>query len=419
MLDLPFGLEPPQYRRALLARSLRLPPPRFGVRVTRAIPVPMPDGVRLLADHYAPVGASAAPTILIRTPYGRARETPFGPGLTLAELPAQRFAERGYHVLVQGVRGCFASEGTFAPHEQEAADGAATVDWLVRQPWFGGALAGWGPSYLGYAQWATAAGAPGSLRALVPMATSAEVFSVAHPDGAFGLETRLRWAQSIDLLQALARGAWHTRIARVLLGRAEQRLRRAFMQLPLEHADVVAVGRELPFYRAALGNPTPDALFWRARDHSAAVAGLDAPAHFVGGWHDYFLRGLLRNYATLRDAGQRPQLTIGPWHHTHPGLLLAGLREGLRWFDLHLRGEGRADAQPVRIFVTGANEWRALDSFPPAAPELRFFSAQRGPARARPPARAVATRPLPLRPVRPHARRGRGAARHAGRGPAG
>ncbi len=43
-----------RYRRSLLARLLKLPPPRYGVGVQRDIPVSMPDGVRLFADHYSP-----------------------------------------------------------------------------------------------------------------------------------------------------------------------------------------------------------------------------------------------------------------------------------------------------------------------------------------------------------------------------
>ena len=72
----------------LLARFLKLPPPQFGVGVERDIPVVMPDGVRLLADHYQPKAGSSFPTILIRTPYGRGKEMALGNGLFLAELPA-------------------------------------------------------------------------------------------------------------------------------------------------------------------------------------------------------------------------------------------------------------------------------------------------------------------------------------------
>ncbi len=91
-------------RPSLLARLLKLPPPRYGVAVQRDIAVVMPDGARLLADHYSPKAAGDYPTVLIRTPYGRGREVALGNGYAMAELPALRFAERGYHVIVQGAR---------------------------------------------------------------------------------------------------------------------------------------------------------------------------------------------------------------------------------------------------------------------------------------------------------------------------
>ena len=39
-------------------------------------------------------------------------------------------------------------------HERD--DGLDTVDWLRRQPWFTGVLGTFGPSYVGYTQWAIA-----------------------------------------------------------------------------------------------------------------------------------------------------------------------------------------------------------------------------------------------------------------------
>jgi putative CocE/NonD family hydrolase len=366
--------------RHMLALALRLPTPRNRVAVRRGIPVAMADGARLLTDHYAPRVPGPGPAILIRTPYGRGHETPMGAGLSLAELPAQRFAEQGYHVLVQGVRGCFGSEGSFTPHIHEADDGAATLGWVGRQDWFNGRLGTWGPSYLGYAQWAAAATAPEAIHAMVPMVCSAEAFSVAHPDGAFALETRLRWAQSMALLRRLQQGAWGE-----LLG-SEARLRRAFGRLPLLEADLEAAGAELPSYRAALLHDRPDDPFWRARDHVGALASITAAPHLIGGWHDYFLRPLLRDYAALADAGRAPQLTIGPWTHAHPGTLIAGLREGLRWFNLHLRGEGAPRAHPVMLFVTGAEAWRGFERFPPPAELQRLHLHQGGALAAEPPA---------------------------------
>jgi putative CocE/NonD family hydrolase len=381
------------FRRSLLARVLKLPPPRWAVGVERELPVQMPDGVRLFTDHYFPKTAGQGfvdvPTILIRTPYGRGKEAGLANGYPLAELPAQRFAERGYHVVVQGARGCLDSEGEFSPHVNEAPDGRATVDWIAEQPWFNGVLGTWGPSYLGYMQWATAAAAPPCLQAMLVMIASAENWTVTHPDGAFGLETRMRWSQGMAQQKRMNRGSFREKLALLVSGGGERRLQAAFDHLPLLEADTVAVGEPVPFYRDMLTHERPEDAFWAARDHRGAVARLEAPVHLVGGWYDYYLRGLLRDYATLQAAGRAPYLTIGPWYHAHPGGMLAGLREGLAWFDAQLKGDrGRLRQKPVRIYVMGAEEWRDLDAFPPPARETRYALRAGGGLAAGPPAGA-------------------------------
>jgi putative CocE/NonD family hydrolase len=363
-----------RYRRALLARLLKLPPPRWGVSVQRNLPVPMPDGVRLWADHYAPKTTGEFPTILIRTPYGRGKEAGLGNGYPLAELPAQRFAERGYHVVVQGARGCFDSEGEFHPHVNEAADGQATVEWIRRQPWFSGVLGTWGPSYLGYMQWATASRVPESLNAMMVMIASAENFTVSHPEGAFGLETRLRWSQGIAHQKKMHRRPLVDKLVHRFFGRQEQSLQAAFGHLPLLEADTVAAGEPIPFYRDVLNHDQPDEPFWAARDHRGAVAQVTGPVHLLGGWYDYYLRGLLRDYAALKAAGRQPYLTIGPWAHADAGGILTGLREGLAWFDARLKGDrGRLRQKPVRVYVMGAGQWRDLEDFPPPARPTRYY----------------------------------------------
>jgi putative CocE/NonD family hydrolase len=363
-----------RYRRSLLARILKLPSPRFGVRVERDLPVSMPDGVRLFTDHYFPKAAGDFPTILIRTPYGRGREDALGSGYPLGEIPAQLFAERGYHVIVQGVRGCFDSEGDFRPHANEAQDGQAAVDWIAHQPWFNGALGTWGPSYLGYAQWATAAAAPAHLNAMLVMIASSENYSVSHPDGAFGLETRLRWSQGVRSLKRMHRLPLRDKLSRRLFSGQDGSLRTSFDHLPLLEADVVAAGEPICFYRDILTHDQSDDAFWSASDHSDAVAHVTAPVHLIGGWYDYYLRGLLRDYAALKAAGRQPHLTIGPWFHAHPGGLMAGLRDGITWFDAQLKGDRRDLRQkPVRIYLMGADEWRDLDGFPPPARETRYY----------------------------------------------
>jgi putative CocE/NonD family hydrolase len=133
---------------ALMSRAWSLPPRRNRVAVERGLAVPMSDGTVLLADHYLPVSVASAATVLVRCPYGRS-----GP---FALQNAQLLAERGYHVLLQSVRGTFGSGGEFEPMRHEITDGQDTVAWLRRQRWFEGRLATFGASYLGFVQWALA-----------------------------------------------------------------------------------------------------------------------------------------------------------------------------------------------------------------------------------------------------------------------
>ena len=114
-------------RRALdaaTARIFKMPPGHHDYTLTRALRVPMRDGVELLTDVYAPVGKSLG-TLLIRTPYGRT-------GL-IALVTAGYYATQGYHVVNQSCRGTFGSGGDFEPFSREVDDGADTLAWLRRQ----------------------------------------------------------------------------------------------------------------------------------------------------------------------------------------------------------------------------------------------------------------------------------------------
>ena len=107
---------------------------------TLDLAVPMRDGVRLSANVFRPEAAGRYPTILVRTPYGK------GTAISPNYAP---FAEHGYAVVVQDVRGRYRSEGVFRPLEQEPADGDDTLNWIARQPWSDGKIGMLGGSYLG------------------------------------------------------------------------------------------------------------------------------------------------------------------------------------------------------------------------------------------------------------------------------
>ncbi|MEW2356627.1 CocE/NonD family hydrolase [Spirillospora sp. NPDC029432] len=339
-------------RRASRARerARRLRP----YHVERDLPVTMPDGATLLADRYVPLGARRPPpTILVRTPYGRR-----GPAAVLNGLP---FVPFGFQLVVQSARGTFGSEGEFDPLGSEHDDGLATVAWLRERPWFGGTFAMYGASYLGYAAWALAAEAGPELKAMAVQVTASSFRDAAYVGGSFALESTLTWT---DLTHRQQRR--FGMLTAPLLSR-RRAIRAARTGRPLSELDVLTGGTPMRFYQDLLAaHRDPGSAYWLKRDFSGTVGEVAAPVSMVGGWYDVFLPWELRDYLALRAAGHRPYLTIGPWWHADARHGLVAFRESLAWFRAHLRGDPSGlRADPVRVYVTGAREWRDYRDWPP------------------------------------------------------
>lgn len=149
----------------LAGRLAKLPPAEtYDVLVERDLKVPMPDGVVLLADRYAPRGAERLPTILVRSCYGRRGFFGF--------IYGYLFAERSYQVVIQSTCGTFGSGGQLDLFGCGHEDGLATVAWLKQQPWFTGEFATNGSSYLSFVQWAIARDAGPELKAMAVQVTA-------------------------------------------------------------------------------------------------------------------------------------------------------------------------------------------------------------------------------------------------------
>ncbi len=332
----------------------------------------MSDGIRLVADHYAPRSEGRFPTILIRTPYGRQ---------WMPHLYARLFAQRGYHVIVQDVRGRFASQGEFVPFISEADDGRDTVRWLQRQPWFNGRLGTWGQSYLGYVQWALAASHPGLVQAMMPVIASSRGAYTGESFGVPWLELSVRWMVVLEALDHFPGGnaslsPWHA-LPRMLPLTQSRLLDEAFRALPVSEADLYAVGSEVPHFRNVVNGSLP--VEFDQADMQRQLARVEAAAHLVGGWYDFMLPDQLEDYARLRDAGRRPYLTIGPWTHLDRGSGRLSLRAGLAWFDAHLKGEDeRLRSAPVQLYLLEADEWLEFDVWPPPATTVSLFAGAGG-----------------------------------------
>lgn len=345
-----------RYAGLAVSSLLKLPPHTTEYRVHRGLRVPMRDGVHLIADHYEPTMTEPAGTLLVRGPYGR--------GWPFSLMFARVYASRGYHVVVQSVRGTFGSGGEFTPMAHEIADGADTAAWLCDQTWFTGSFATVGLSYLGFTQWALLTDPPPEMKAAVITVGPHDLSAPRWGTGSFGLNDFLGWS---DMVAHQEEPRFRALVRQL---RARRALAKATSALPAGEAGRALLGAGAPWYESWLEHPEHDDPHWAPLQLHQALERTQIPVLLLSGWQDLFLEQTLAQYQRLRERGVPVAVTMGPW--THTDLMTKGgptvVRESLGWLDAHLAGTRRAAREPVRIHVNG-HGWKDMPDWPPAMPE--------------------------------------------------
>jgi putative CocE/NonD family hydrolase len=351
--------------------------------VEKDIMVPMRDGVRLATDTWLPAGGGAGPVLLVRLPYGKDMIGLYAYGLVPNIFT---LIEAGYAVVYQDCRGTFRSGGEFSPMLSEAGDGADTVAWLLEQPWCDGNIGTFGPSYLGFVQWASAsAGSP--LKAIAPAVTTTDYYTTPwySEGGALSLHAIHSWTTLMAVAEAqraLGAGSGDPQAMMDLVAMAAD---------PDPHLAALPVRvrplleKQWPWWAEILSHPSRDQ-YWRDLSVADGFEGITVPALNIGGWFDIFISSTARTFTQLKqrggsDAARTGQrLIIGPWDHlnatgSYPdrqfGMMadaqftdLTGAHQ--RFFDQWLRGrdDAQAGTAPVRIFVMGIDQWRDEPDWP-------------------------------------------------------
>jgi uncharacterized protein len=347
--------------------------------------VKMRDGVGLRASLLLPQGHGPFPVLVYRTPYGKDN--------ALKEYMTFRHArERGYAVIVQDVRGRYASEGQFLPYENEGRDGFDTIEWAARQPWSNGNVGTFGLSYPGAVQWLAAVENPPHLRAMVPAMTFSTPQNFFYAWGTWDLSW-IEWIWNNI--------AFDVRAKKNLAGpKTYEESVAAWGKIKLQMENNVPLRglpelKEVaPYYYDWLSHP-PDDPWWdwcelrNKYDHvHAAVLNLSA-------WYDdnYGPEGATTNFVGLlksRAGGTaRTNLLLGPWVHgvDSTAKTKSGEREFgaaaaidydevvLQWMDHYLRGidNGVENGKPVRYFVMGENQWHAAAAWPPKSRITSYY----------------------------------------------
>ena len=312
--------------------------------------VAMSDGVKLATDVYLPEqGQPPFPAMLIRTPYNKngnrgtaAIVAGFGYALVVQDMRG-RFASEGHHAII------FGNEGIGGKHQ----DGHETIQWIAEQEWSNGKVATYGGSALGIAQNMAAPKAPEALKGqVVSVAFSDYYHQAAYQGGVWRKELLEGWLKQTKM------------------------------------DDV-----NLPTF---LEHTTYDD-FWKKLNAEGHADQVDAPGVFTGGWYDIFLQGTINSFVEIQRRGGpnargKCFLLIAPIAHgkfnedvAYPGVakapinLAAPMNVLEHWFGKP--SQDVAALKPVHYYVMGdsrrtgapGNFWRSADSWPPPANSTSFY----------------------------------------------
>jgi putative CocE/NonD family hydrolase len=322
--------------------------------------IPMPDGIELAADFYKPdLPADSNPhgLIYVLTPYGRKG--------VLALLNAKCFSARGYMVLFVSCRGTAGSGGTFVAAMTEQADSQAVVKWMREQTWYPGKFVTFGPSYLGYVQWALLRDPPEDLIASVNLCSVYDHSLLVWSNGAYRMD-RISWAYIVAKQDAVNEGG----VSSILDPGKWKSLIEA---TPIFDATERFFDGKAPYALDFMTTPNVDDSFWARCKHHAALDLVNVPLLLRSGWYDTLTIQTLAAYARARDRGIKVYLTVGSWTHIEACGSNA-MPEVFEFLDEYVAGR-KKDHRPlsVRVYVTGAEEWRSLPSWPPATEDRTFF----------------------------------------------
>lgn len=375
--------------------------------------VPMRDGTRLYTVIIMKKGVTNGPILLSRTPYDAKGSTARTPSQSIVDVPPimyKEFAQDGYIIVQQDLRGLHNSQGEFVMNRpivgplnntgiDESTDAYDTIDWLIKNvPESNGKVGIIGSSYLGFTTLAAEINPHPALKAAVPQSPMVDgwIGDDWFHNGAFRVG-------SLDFAVSQSTGKAESG-ASLPVGTGDDYSRY------LEAGSMADYARRLridhyPFVQKLFQNPayTP---FWslQAVDKWMAARPLTVPTMLeVGQWDQEDSYGAPAVYRALKDRYEGSgllHLAIGPWRHSganHYGYDLGALtftgdtaaewrRRWMKPFlDHYLKGAPDPHTPPVVTYATGIDRWEESPRWPMGTPTPLFLTGGSGASFERPP----------------------------------
>ena len=355
--------------------------------------VPMRDGARLFTIVYVPKDVSQKyPFLLTRSPYSSA---PYGVDNYPETLgPSAAFENDGFIFVYQDARGRNLSEGVFAqvrPHVpvkrgnqdiDESTDTYDTVDWLLRNiPNHNGKAGMIGISQPGFHVAAGMIDAHPALRAVSPQAPTADYYlgdDVYH-NGAFMLGANFGFYGSFQPRNGPPAPPSPRQPRDIDTSDAYN----FFLKMgPLIESNQKYFEGKATYWQEIIEHPNYDE-FWQKRSLWKFMQNIRPAVLNVGGWFDaedpigpfHIYRAVEKN-----NPGTTNMLVMGPWCHgcwsRGDGDRLGNLNFGVKTaafyreqilfpFFMHHLKDKKAEMPEAWMYLTGANEWRKFDVWPP------------------------------------------------------
>jgi putative CocE/NonD family hydrolase len=367
----------------------------------------MRDGIKLFTSIYVPKDNSENhPILMERTPYSCA---PYGEDKWKDYWNSylKAYLREGYIMVIQDVRGRYMSEGDFvdvrpfipdkksAKDIDEASDAYDAIDWLVKNiPHNNGKVGVFGISYPGFFSTMAAASNHPALIAVSPQAPVTNWFigDDFHHNGAFFLLD----AFSFYTAMGSGFGLPHPHPVASAPNTIDVPVHdnyKFFLETGALPAFSKLAGDNVRFWKDLYSHPNYDA-WWKARDARNATKNLKPAMLWVGGLFDAEDNwGAWNSYKAAETNNQGKEfnkLVMGPWYHvqwansdgTHLGHVEFGSNTSL-WYQQHMEIpffnyflKGIGDVSKIaeaNIFITGDNELRQFDRWPPAGKEDKLL----------------------------------------------
>jgi putative CocE/NonD family hydrolase len=351
----------------------------------------MRDDVSLFTSIYSPMDKTESyPILLVRTPYNsESSKDKYNWRLFyLTHLLKEK-----YIIVFQDVRGSYMSEGKFVdvrpfiPNKKkketdENSDTFDTIDWLIKNVDNNNGNVGvFGVSYPGFYSTMALPNAHPALKAVSPQAPVTNWFlgDDDHHNGAFFLMDAFYFWSDFGRPRPEP-----TRISPTPFEFNNDDNYDFFKDIgPIKNVQRNYFGDTIQFWSDLMTHPNYDS-FWKERNVLPHLTNIKPAVLVVGGWFDAEdLYGPLKTYEAIetqnKDNNQN-RLVMGPWCHGQwsfgSGKNLGNIHFGsntstyfkdieLQFFNYYLKNKGEMKLPEASIFITGANEWKAFENWPP------------------------------------------------------